>query len=129
MVTVYSTNPLKLARGSWAGFNWEAIIGINLEAISSINQAIAERSFVVLVENKNQRSVKFRTVQASLIKPMSNNTSSRRSNESLDEPVGSPLDAKLDEPSGETEDERSVTKDVGSPTEDERSPTVDLDEL
>jgi hypothetical protein len=98
-------------------------------ALASINPAKAERSFVVLGENKNPLSVKFRTVQVSLIKPMSNNTSSRRSNESLDEPVSSPLDAKLDEPSGETEDERSVIKDVGSPTEDERSPTVDLDEL
>lgn len=45
---------------------------------------------------------------------MSNNTS-ERSNDPLDEPVGSPLDTKLDSPIGETEDERS--------------PTVDLDEL
>lgn len=27
-----SSNPLKLAKGSWAGFNWEAIIGISREA-------------------------------------------------------------------------------------------------
>lgn len=43
-----SSNPLKIAKGLWAGFNWEAVIGISWEAIVSINPAKTECCSVIV---------------------------------------------------------------------------------